>query len=233
MESVEAAGATVDDAVAAALLQIGATRDEVDVEVLDDPNRDAAGTTAEGEARVRVTRRGGTTGANQETPAVDPAVTAALAERGAQLLRDIVGRVGIDVTVEIRMNDEGILLDLLGDASGILIGRHGQMLDALEYIVNRILLRDDEHAARVVIDSNDYRARRRAALEDLALRMAEQAKRKRRPVMLNPMPPQDRRIIHLALQDDPSLTTRSAGTGVLRRLVIIPEGVTFNAHDFE
>ena len=245
MDSVEATGATIEEAVDAALHQLGAARAGVEVEVLENPSRGLLGLVGARAARVRVTKRGdavesAAAAALATEPVADtiavapvPELTTAFTERAAHLLRDIVGRVGIEAAVSIHPHDEGLLLELSGDTSGILIGRHGQMLDALEYIVNRILLRDDEHAPRVVIDSNGYRSRRRSTLEDLAYRMAEQAKRKGKPVVLNPMPPQDRRIIHLALQSDPSLTTQSSGKGVLRRLVIIPQGAAYSAIDFD
>ena len=117
--------------------------------------------------------------------------------------------------------DEHVLLELTGDSSGVLIGRRGQMLDALEYLINRIVGRD-EGASRLLVDSQNYRARRRTSLEEMARRMGEQAKRKGKPVTLNPMSPHDRRIVHLVLQEDPTLTTKSSGKGYFRRLIIIP-----------
>jgi spoIIIJ-associated protein len=98
------------------------------------------------------------------------------------------------------------------------------MLDALEYLINRIVNRDEGASARLVIDSENYRARRRTSLEEMARRMGEQAKERGKPVTLNPMSPQDRRIVHLVLQADSSLTTKSSGKGYFRRLIIIPEG---------
>ena len=125
----------------------------------------------------------------------------------------------------MRPEGDEVVLEIGGDTSGVLIGRRGQMLDALEYVVNRIVMRDDEGATRYVVDSQGYRARRTAALEEMARRMADEARHRARPVTLNPMSPRDRRIVHLVLQDDASLTTRSVGQGYYRKLVIIPEGV--------
>lgn len=243
MDSIEAAASTVDEAVEEALRQLGASRDEVQIEVLENPTRGLLGFVGGRAARVRVSRTvtagvdpagAMATSAEVASPlqaaTIDPGVTG---ERAAQVLREIVTRIGVEATVHAGTHEEGILLDLDGDTSGILIGRHGQTLDALEYIVNRILLQQDPTAPRVIVDANQYRVRRRASLEEMALRMAEQAKRKGRPVTLNPMPPQDRRIIHLALQNDPSLTTRSSGDGVLRRLVIIPQSAADRPLDLD
>ena len=155
--------------------------------------------------------------------AVAQPLPSAVTLRAEEVMRDIVRHVGVTAEVTARNEEDHVLLELSGDSSGVLIGRRGQMLDALEYIINRIATRDDTRAPRIVVDSQNYRARRRTALEDLARRMAEQAKKKRAQVVLNPMSPRDRRIVHLVLQEDPLLTTRSSGKGYFRRLVIIPE----------
>jgi spoIIIJ-associated protein len=119
---------------------------------------------------------------------------------------------------------ESVELEIKGDGSGILIGRHGQTLDALEYLVNRIVARRIRDAAPVVLETESYRARRRQQLHRMALSMGERAKRDHRPMTLDPMPPRDRRVVHLALKDDPMLTTRSSGDGFLRSIEIVPAG---------
>lgn len=124
--------------------------------------------------------------------------------------------------VRLEGDPESIELEIKGDGSGILIGRHGQTLDALEYILNRIVARRFEDAVPVLIDTESYRARRRQQLHRMALSMSERAKREHAPVKLDPMPPRDRRIIHLALKDDPMVSTRSEGEGFLRAVEIIP-----------
>jgi spoIIIJ-associated protein len=115
-----------------------------------------------------------------------------------------------------------IELNVKGDGSGLLIGRHGQTLDALEYLVNRALARKIKDAAPISIDTESYRARRRQQLHRMALSKGEQAKREHVAVTLDPMPPRDRRIIHLALKDDPLISTRSSGDGFLRSIQIVP-----------
>ena len=121
-------------------------------------------------------------------------------------------------------DSEGIELAIKGDGSGLLIGRHGQTLDSLEYLVNRILARQVKDAVPITVDTESYRERRRRQLHRMALSMAEQTKREHAPVTLDPMPPRDRRIVHLALKDDPLITTRSTGDGFLRVVEIIPVG---------
>jgi predicted RNA-binding protein Jag len=124
----------------------------------------------------------------------------------------------------VEEDSEGIELAIKGDGSGLLIGRHGQTLDSLEYLVNRILARQVKDAVPITVDTESYRERRRRQLHRMALSMAEETKREHTPVTLDPMPPRDRRIVHLALKDDPLITTRSTGDGFLRVVEIIPVG---------
>jgi spoIIIJ-associated protein len=135
---------------------------------------------------------------------------------------ELMGERGEITTTE--EDSEGIELAIKGDGSGLLIGRHGQTLDSLEYLVNRILARRVKDAVPITIDTESYRERRRRQLHRMALSMAEQTKREHAPVTLDPMPPRDRRIVHLALKDDPLITTRSTGEGFLRVVEIIPVG---------
>jgi len=126
---------------------------------------------------------------------------------------------------EIRRGEgdpESLELEIRGDGSGILIGRHGQTLDALEYLLNRVVARRIKDAMPILLDTESYRARRRQQLHRMALSMGERAKREHSAVKLDPMPPRDRRIVHLALKDDPMITTRSAGEGFLRTIEIVP-----------
>jgi len=135
---------------------------------------------------------------------------------------ELMGERGEITTTE--EDSEGIELAIKGDGSGLLIGRHGQTLDSLEYLVNRILARRLKDAVPITVDTESYRERRRRQLHRMALSMAEQTKREHASVTLDPMPPRDRRIVHLALKDDPLITTRSTGDGFLRVVEIIPVG---------
>jgi len=114
-------------------------------------------------------------------------------------------------------------LNIKGDGSGLLIGRKGQTLDALEYLVNKIVHKGAEDKKRIVVDTENYRSRREESLVKLAQRLADKAKRMGRPVTISPMSAHDRRIIHLALQEDKTLHTWSTGTGLYRKIIISPE----------
>jgi spoIIIJ-associated protein len=139
------------------------------------------------------------------------------------ILKQILEKMGEQTAVrQIELDAETVELEIKGDGSGILIGRHGQTLDALEYIVNRILARRIKDAAPISLETESYRARRRQQLHRMALSMGEKAKREHKPVRLDPMPARDRRVVHLALKEDPMITTRSAGEGSMRSIEIVP-----------
>ncbi len=139
------------------------------------------------------------------------------------ILKQILELMGEQTEVrQIEVDAETVELEIKGDGSGILIGRHGQTLDALEYVVNRILARRIKDAAPISLETESYRARRRQQLHRMALSMGEKAKREHQPVRLDPMPARDRRVVHLALKEDPMITTRSAGEGSMRSIEIVP-----------
>jgi spoIIIJ-associated protein len=239
MEPVEAEGNSIDEAIENALRMLGVTRDRVEVQILSNSARGLFGIGGH-KARVRAALRVPidtdvlTEVERPEpeplklpleaTPAPPtPAQTSEAVERAAQTLQEIVHLMEVPATVSTRQEEGLVVLELTGDSGGVLIGRRGQMLDALEYLLNRVVARVDA-SARIVVDSQDYRSRRRRSLEDLARRVGEQAKKRRKAVSLNPMSPRDRRIVHMALQADPSLSTKSLGKGYFRKLIIIPEG---------
>lgn len=157
----------------------------------------------------------------------DPRKVADLPEQAREariFLERVLELMGEKATIEQAESDdpETLELNIKGDGSGILIGRHGQTLDAIEYMVNRLLARKIKDAAPISIDTESYRARGRRLLQRMALSKGEQAKREHVTVTLEPMPPRDRRIVHLALKDDPMITTRSTGDGFMRAIEIVP-----------
>jgi spoIIIJ-associated protein len=156
----------------------------------------------------------------EDRPSVE--IDEATLEHARTTLEHAVRLIGTEAQVRVVRDDLGTSLMIEGDESGILIGRRGQTLDALEYMINRIASRDTRNTTHLVVDSQGYRQRRREALEALAQRMGERAAQRGKPVTMNPMSPRDRRIVHLALEAAPGLDTRSAGEGYFRKLLIIP-----------
>lgn len=153
------------------------------------------------------------------------AATDATIERSRQALADLLAHLGVTCRVDVAPTSEPdrITFAVTGDSSGLLIGRRGQTLDALEHLINRIAGRNEDGASsRIVIDVERYRERRQEYLDALARRLAEKAKHTRRVITLNPMSPRDRRIVHLALQSDPGIETRSQGEGQFRKVLILP-----------
>ena len=250
IDSIEITADSVEDATAEALAQLSARSTEVTVEVLATPRAGVLGLGAR-QARVRVTRKTAGNAGRADAPrapartsgtpaAKSQTASSAKSDDGAGsnrksadqeeqrreatvILKQILELMGERAEVnQIEVDAESVELEIKGDGSGILIGRHGQTLDALEYVVNRILARRIKDAAPISLETESYRSRRRQQLHRMALSVGERAKREHQSVRLDPMPPRDRRVVHLALKDDPMITTRSAGEGFLRSIEIVP-----------
>jgi spoIIIJ-associated protein len=219
MRSVETEGGSIDEAIDNALAALRAERSQVEIEILENTPSGVFGLGGR-KARVRATMR---------TSATDAAVSQETdrASQARVILEQILPHLADDARVELATEknaDGNVVLSVLTEDSGAIIGRRGQTLDALEHIVNRIVLRDERAAtARIAIDVEGYRERRQESLEELAKRLAGKARQTGQIVTLNPLSPRDRRIIHLTLEGEPGVTTRSEGEGVFRRLLIVPE----------
>lgn len=220
MRAVEIEADSVDAAVAQGLHQLGATEQDVRITVLDPGAHGILGLGAR-KARVRLELVYHPAAAATDTVAPNAAALPGESlERVRQVLEELFRLLDVPVQIEVTRAPDQVVFYLTGTAAGFVIGKRGQMLDALEYIANRIAVRDDSHAQHITLDVEGYRERRRLYLEGLAKRLAAQVKRKRKPIELEPMSPRDRRTVHLTLQGDPALTTHSTGEGYYRRLVI-------------
>ena len=145
-------------------------------------------------------------------------------ENAARILREILERMGIDAEVSAFDDGERVILDAHGQESGLVIGKKGATLDALQYLINRMVSKKPGDGPGIVVDAEGYRGRREDSLVDLANRLAEKAVKSGRPVPVEPMSPHDRRIIHVTLKEHPGVTTESEGEGLFRRVVIFPKG---------
>jgi spoIIIJ-associated protein len=240
MDFVETDGETIDDAIRNALKTLGVERDNVTVDILSEGRKGIFGFGAQ-KARIRATLRrpavaqeAGDERSETSPPPATAAEVAATAEKAKAALADILKLMGVTATVEIKAGEtsDEIVLDVRADNNALLIGRKGQTLEALEYLVIRIAgERPGGEGPHIVVDVENYRERRRRTLEDMALRLGEKAKRQRKTVTVDALSAADRRIIHAALQDDPWVTTRSLGQGSYRRLLIIPEGDRKNKNE--
>jgi len=144
------------------------------------------------------------------------------AEQASEVLADVMRRMDLDARVAVREDGERIVLDIDGPDSGRAIGKKGQTLDALQFLVNKIVNRFPEGRRHVVVDSGDYRDRHDEGLMSMARREAKRALTQGKVVTLEPMSPRDRRVIHLSLAKLPGVSTRSNGEGMDRRIQIIP-----------
>lgn len=144
------------------------------------------------------------------------------AEYAQEILEGIIERMGLEARVAIREDDEHIVLDVTGEDAGRAIGKKGQTLDALQFLVNKVVNRFPDNRRYVVVDSGDYRERHDKSLVSMARREAKRAVDSGRTITLQPMPARDRRLIHLSLAKFEGVTTRSNGQGLGRRIQIIP-----------
>lgn len=230
MNSVEIQARSVDEAVRLALEQLGRERDDVDVEVLMDTSD-----LEDGEALVRVTSRGHAqpSASIQSTPLMTSRASEEAELLAKSIVSELLSKMGFDCDVVAVDNPSAIelgrdepptvFIDIMGRDLGMLIGRRGEHLSQLQYMVNVIANKRFDTWTRVIIDVEGYRSRREESLIGLANRVARQVARNRRPISLEPMPPNERRVVHVALRDDPNVTTQSSGEATLRRVTIYPK----------
>ena len=220
MKSLEVSAKTVEEAIQKALEQLSVSREEVEVTVVKEGKLGILGLGAE-EATVRV-----------RSLVMEPEERSEIAEAAKGVLENLLARLGVVASVvpETKPPVEGgegasgvITLNVTGDDLGILIGRRGQTLGALQHVVRLIIAHQVKARVPIVIDVEGYKQRRYSALQALARRVAEQVKDRKKPFALEPMPAYERRIIHLALADDPDVTTESTGVGEARKVVIMPK----------
>jgi spoIIIJ-associated protein len=202
---VEKTGKTVEEAVESALQELGVTRNEVDIEVLEEPSKGIFGLIGVKPARVKVILKDGPT------------------QRAGSLLKDIFKTMQLDVQMDIQEKEHGVFINIEGPDLGILIGRRGETLDALQYLVNLSVNKNQDTRRKIIIDIEGYRSRREETLQRLALKLADKARQRGRNVVLEPMSSQERRIIHTALQGRDDIYTFSEGEEPYRKIVISPK----------
>ena len=218
MESLEISAKTVEEAIERGLQQLGLTRDQVETAVLNKGRSGFLGMGAE-EAVVRL------------TPLASPSQESNLPAAAKEALEEILKRMKLKAHVELRSDveqDEAesdippIALEVDGEDLGILIGRRGETLAALQYIMRLIVAHQQKARVPLTVDVEGYKQRRYGSLRELALRLAQKAVSTRQSMTLEPMPADERRIVHLALSVNPDVVTQSVGEGELRKVVIMP-----------
>jgi spoIIIJ-associated protein len=206
MEFIQFSAKTVSDAITDACQHFGVTSDCLEYEVIE-----------EGSA--------GFLGLGSKPALIKAAVKVeelSLEDKAKNFLNDLFAAMKMEVVITVSYNEEEkeMDIDLAGDEMGVLIGKRGQTLDSLQYLVSLIVNKDEEDYIRVKVDTENYRERRKETLENLAKNIAYKVKRSRRSVVLEPMNPYERRIIHSALQNDKYVTTHSEGEEPFRKVVV-------------
>lgn len=232
MRSVETTGKTLEEAREAALQELQATAEQVEFETLEEPKRLLGFLGAQAEFRVRATlREDGPVGEDQaatvaalpEAAETDDRAVDDAGRRAQEFLAETTRLMGLDTEVVITGVEAGeIALEIQGPSLGLLIGRHGATLDALQLLAAVVANGGADRGARIIVDAEDYRERRREMLRKMALAHAEKAKKRGQEVVIPDLKPFERRIVHLALKDDPEVETYSEGEGEDRCLVISP-----------
>ena len=211
MKEIEVSAKTVDEAVQTALEQLGADKDQVEVVVLKKGRSGVLGMGTE-EATIKVKLLSEAMGKDEVT---------SIASEVLETLLKVMGISAEVCVTQTPMEEQPMALDIEGDDLGILIGRRGQTLASLQYIVRLIVTEKTKMWIPINVDIAGYRKRRYESLRGLALRLAEQVRNDRRLITLEPMPPDERRIIHLALADHPDVGTESTGEGEMRKVAIL------------
>ena len=206
MEFIEVSAKTVSDAITEACQKLGVTSDKLEYEVVEE------GST-------------GFLGIGSKPAIIKAAVKCeelSVEDKAKVFLKDVFEAMKMTVVVDVKYDEaeKNMDIDLSGDEMGVLIGKRGQTLDSLQYLVSLVVNKDSEDYIRVKVDTENYRQRRKDTLENLAKNIAYKVKRTRRSVSLEPMNPYERRIIHSALQNDKYVTTHSEGDEPYRKVVV-------------
>ena len=243
-QPVEFTGKSVEDALQTALNQLGVGKDDVDVEVLETPSKGIFGFFGTKPAKIKVTVK--------ELPKVEPAAEQVeegeevdekfveedapqvkpspvnpflrdeVINKAKKFLSDLFGAINMDIKISAHEVDDNIILDLSGEESRVIIGKHGQTIDALQYLTNLAANGNSEDKVRFILDVGNYRERREETLQKLARSVADRAVRMKQAVKMEPMTRHDRRIVHLTLQDNKRVTTESHGAEPFRYIVVSP-----------
>lgn len=202
-EWIEITGKTVDDAVTEALIRLETTSDNIEYEVIEKESS-------------------GFLGLNKKPARIRVALKKTIKDTALEFLESVFEQMNIKPEIKIDFNEEEKIMniDVVGDEMGVLIGKRGQTLDSLQYLVSLVLNKGSEDYIKVKLDTENYRERRKETLENLAKNIAFKVKKTRRSVSLEPMNPYERRIIHSALQNDKFVETHSEGEEPYRKVVV-------------
>lgn len=204
MDYIEVSAKTVDDAITEACQRLVVTSDKLEYEVIEEGSS-------------------GFLGIGSKPAVIKARAKSSVQDAAKDFLKDVFEAMGLVVVVNVEYDEieNSMNIELSGDEMGVLIGKRGQTLDSLQYLVSLIVNKNVENYIRVKVDTENYRQRRKETLENLAKNISYKVKRTKRPVSLEPMNPYERRIIHSALQNDKYVTTHSEGDEPFRHVVVV------------
>jgi spoIIIJ-associated protein len=212
METYEFEGKTTEEAIKNASRELNLPMEELNIDVIEPGSAGIFGLVGGKRAKIKVSIK--------RAPETEEEDVVKVAQ---EALEKILTLIPIEAAIKAEQAEDRIILSIVGDRSGLLIGRKGKTLDALQFIVNKIVNKALDKKVDVVIDSEDYRKRREDSLTQIARKMGDKAKKTKKAVTTAPLNPHDRRIIHLTIKEDQELETRSRGEGIMKRVVIIPK----------
>ncbi|MGI6114388.1 MAG: RNA-binding cell elongation regulator Jag/EloR [Mahellales bacterium] len=202
MVVIEKCGKTEQEAIESALKELGATMDEVEIEVLEESSKGLFGIIGSKQARVKVIKKDN------------------YGKEAREFISTVFDKMGIHAQIEVKEEDDSIKIDLKGENMGLLIGHRGETLDSLQYLTSLVVNKGKENYKKVMLDTENYRQKREKTLEKLAKRLAHKVRKTGKRVVLEPMNPYERRILHSTLQDHPHVKTYSEGEEPFRKVII-------------
>ena len=216
MQHIEVTAKTVEEAITLAGQQLHTTEDNLEIEVLERTPGKFLSIFSGRKAKIRAALKS----------APIQAAGCGRAHEALDALKILFDRIVLNIDpaarIETATSHDEVIFNIIGDGSGIFIGKKGQTLEALQYLLNKIRARQAADMPHIIVDSEGYRSRHIENIESLALSLSEKAKKKSGPIATPPLNASDRRIIHMKLKQDPDLTTWSKGDGSMRKVVIAP-----------
>ncbi|MBW2630351.1 MAG: protein jag [Deltaproteobacteria bacterium] len=241
---IEIEGKTIDEAIQRACMEFNVSREKLNIEILSEGSPGFLGFVGGSKAFIKASLLSIDIGMDSslgertegDIESDDVSLDNSLGERSKEstdftedvaleakvFIEGLLSHIGLDFPVNAEANGNYTVLNIQGDGGGLLIGRSGQTLDAMQYLTNKVLNKNGRARRRITLDTENYRKKKEKNLISLAEKLGGKVKRTEKPVTVNPMNAHDRRTIHIALQDDRDLVTRSRGEGAFRKIVILP-----------
>jgi spoIIIJ-associated protein len=208
MSTLEFEEKSVEEAIELACRQLKLPREKLEIEIVSKGSSGIFGIVGARRAKIRVTTK------------IPPVGLAA--EKSKEVLDEILKHIDLPMVVEAEPREGYSYLNIISNGSGLLIGKRGKTLNALQFLVSKIVSRQTGESVSLLVDTENYRAKREESLSDLARQLSEKVKKTHRSLTTGPMSAQDRRVVHLALKEDHDVRTKSKGEGSLRRVIIYP-----------